>query len=238
MRKDTKISSFGYKSPRFVLTLLAVTVLSGTALVDSNGNNGITQAWADTIEGTEGPDRIVGTPEDDVINSKGGSDANYGDATTADVEDASGDDVIISGEGNDKNNGDTAEGSGSGDDVIISGEGRDINIGDTEMLGCGTGDDVIISGEGDDFNNGDTGSRGHCGTGDDVIISGEGNDRNIGDVQSRAGSGNDAIVSGEGDDLLAGGGGRDIFICGEGQDRVTDYNEQEGDIITPDCENV
>jgi hypothetical protein len=34
------------------------------------------QAWADVIEGTEGPDEIVGTPEDDQIDSKGGRDLN------------------------------------------------------------------------------------------------------------------------------------------------------------------
>jgi len=29
------------------------------------------------------------------------------------------------------------------------------------------------------------------------------------------------------------------FLCGEGEDdTVTDYNEAEGDIATPDCENV
>jgi hypothetical protein len=36
-----------------------------------------------------------------------------------------------------------------------------------------------------------------------------------------------------------GNGGRDIFVCGEGdEDTVTDFNEEEGDIATPDCENV
>jgi hypothetical protein len=37
-----------------------------------------------------------------------------------------------------------------------------------------------------------------------------------------------------------GNGGRDIFVCGDGEDddTVTDYNEEEGDIATPDCENV
>jgi hypothetical protein len=30
------------------------------------------------------------------------------------------------------------------------------------------------------------------------------------------------------------------FVCGdgEGEDTVTDFNEAEGDIATPDCENV
>jgi Ca2+-binding RTX toxin-like protein len=76
------------------------------------------------------------------------------------------------------------------------------------------------------------------GSGDDVILSGEGNDENVGDTHNGQGSGNDIIVSGEGDGQSTGNAGRDIFFCGEGQDTVTDYNEAEGDIATPDCENI
>ena len=46
------------------------------------------------------------------------------------------------------------------------------------------------------------------------------------------------MASGEGDDQLTGNRGRDIFTCGGGEDTVTDFNEAEGDIATPDCENV
>jgi Ca2+-binding RTX toxin-like protein len=53
------------------------------------------------------------------------------------------------------------------------------------------------------------------------------------------GSGNDIIASGGEDDTNTGNGGRDIFVCGGGEDdTVTDFNEAEGDIATPDCENV
>jgi Ca2+-binding RTX toxin-like protein len=83
------------------------------------------------------------------------------------------------------------------------------------LIGDGSGDDIIVSGEGEDFNNGD-------------VLPGNG-----------TGSGDDIIVSGEGDDGNTGSGGRDIFACGGGeQDTVTDYNEAEGDIATPDCENI
>jgi Ca2+-binding RTX toxin-like protein len=95
------------------------------------------KAWADVIEGTEGPDVITGTPEDDQIDSKGGSDANFGD---------------------------TFNGSASGNDIIASGEQDDTNTGNE---------------------------------------------------------------------------GRDIFVCDDGEDdTVTDFNEAEGDIAAPDCENV
>jgi hypothetical protein len=46
------------------------------------------------------------------------------------------------------------------------------------------------------------------------------------------------MVSGGGDDNDSGNGGRDIFSCGDGEDTVTDFNEEEGDIATPDCENI
>jgi hypothetical protein len=117
------------------------------------------QVWADVIEGTEGPDVLVGTP-DDQIDSKGGDDINIGD---------------------------TVFGDGSGDDIIASGEGHDQNFGDT-FSGDGSGDDIIASGEGIDENSGN--------------------------------------------------GGADIFSCGDGEDTVTDFNEAEGDIAAPDCENI
>jgi hypothetical protein len=52
------------------------------------------------------------------------------------------------------------------------------------------------------------------------------------------GFGDDVIFSGEGDDINGGSGGRDIFVCGGGEDTVNDFNEAEGDIAAPDCENV
>jgi Ca2+-binding RTX toxin-like protein len=140
---------------RLLLFLLALAA-TGTTILGSNSS----PVWADVIEGTEGPDAIVGTPVDDLIDSKGGDD---------------------------------------------------INEGDTE-LGDGSGHDVILSGEGNDFNSEDT---------------------ELGD-----GSGNDVILSGEGDDQSTGNGGRDIFVCGEGEDIITYYNAAEGDIATPDCENI
>src|SRR5687768_15664539 len=94
------------------------------------------------IEGTEGPDVIVGTPLDDIIDSKGGNDANLGHTF---IGDGSGDDVIDSGEGDELNYGDTANGDGSGDDVIASGEGHDTNTGNggRDIFSCGEGDDTV-----------------------------------------------------------------------------------------------
>jgi Ca2+-binding RTX toxin-like protein len=123
-------------SSRVGSLLFLVLAVVGTTTTMIAGIGTPSQAWADVFEGTEGPDEIVGTPGDDLIDSKGGNDVNFGD--------------II-------------EGDGSGDDVIVSGEDDDTNTGNE---------------------------------------------------------------------------GRDIFVCGGGEDdTVTDYNEAEGDIATPDCEN-
>jgi hypothetical protein len=48
------------------------------------------------------------------------------------------------------------------------------------------------------------------------------------------------VIGGEGNDTNTGNEGRDIFVCGDvgEQDTVTDYNEAEGDIATPDFKNV
>jgi Ca2+-binding RTX toxin-like protein len=73
---------------------------------------------------------------------------------------------------------------------------------------------------------------------DDLIDSKGGDDINEGDTELGDGSGNDVILGGEGDDQSTGNGGRDIFVCGEGEDTITDYNAAEGDIVTPDCENI
>jgi hypothetical protein len=119
---------------RLLLFFVALAA-TGTTMVGSGSSTN--QAWADVFEGTEGPDEIIGTPLDDLIDSKGGNDFNFGDAL---------------------------EGDGFGDDVIVSGDG---------------------------------------------------------------------------DDQSTGNGGADVFVCGEGEDdTVTDYNEAEGDIATPDCENM
>jgi Ca2+-binding RTX toxin-like protein len=113
---------------------LSLAVIGTTTMIVGSNSN---QAWAEVFEGTEGPDEIVGTLGNDMIDSKGDSDFNLGDAFFGD---------------------------GSGDDVIVSGEGDDVNLGN---------------------------------------------------------------------------GGRDIFVCGDGEeDTVTDFNEAEGDIATPDCENI
>ncbi len=45
------------------------------------------------------------------------------------------------------------------------------------------------------------------------------------------------VIGGDDDDLLTGGEGAQRFVCGGGEDRITDFNEAEGDTKTADCEN-
>jgi Ca2+-binding RTX toxin-like protein len=71
-----------------------------------------------------------------------------------------------------------------------------------------------------------------------VINGGNGDDSLYGDTVWSEGSGDDVINGGKGNDRLTGNGGADRFLCGEGQDTVYDFNEAEGDIATPDCENT
>jgi hypothetical protein len=83
-------AKFGYLNS----LLFVVLAVLGTMTVVGAGSS-TNQVWADVIEGTEGSDTIVGTPLDDLIDSKGGKDDNLGDAF---IGDGSGNDVIDSGD--------------------------------------------------------------------------------------------------------------------------------------------
>src|SRR5215217_7122385 len=107
--KKTKISIIIVIAIAILQTILMLSVIQPAA-------------FAEKIEGDEGPNTLIGTPGNDKIDSKGGNDNNFGD---------------------------TVEGDGSGDDKINSGEGFDINRGDT-LFGDGSGDDKINAGQGDD----------------------------------------------------------------------------------------
>ena len=93
------------------LLLLALAVL-GTTIASS----GSSLVWADVLEDTEGPDFIIGTPGEDLIDSKGGDDINEGDT---ELGDGSGNDVILSGEGDDQSTGN------GGRDIFVCGGGED-----------------------------------------------------------------------------------------------------------------
>jgi hypothetical protein len=94
-------------------SILLLLLIFGTAVCG--------QVWADKFEGTEGPDTIIGTPEDDEIDSKGGIDRNFGDSQSGE---GSGDDNIDSGEDNDNNYADVQFGEGSDNFFIFKEDQR------------------------------------------------------------------------------------------------------------------
>jgi Ca2+-binding RTX toxin-like protein len=106
---------------RRALLILATMGLLGVLLL----GGGV--ALADTIDGTSGPDDLVGTDKDDVIHASGGKDYISGLA---------GPDVLYAGAGND-----TVVGRG-GNDRIYGNTGSDMLFGEegNDTIKCGQGD--------------------------------------------------------------------------------------------------
>lgn len=142
-----------------------------------------------TIVGTNGDERIIGTPRRDVIVARGGNDNVFG---------GPGHDVICMGPGNDVAVGD------QGDDVIRGGFGKDV------VLGEG-GADVLRGGADADFISGGTGADRLVGwTGDDIL-----DDEGALGAHVQAGPGEDevfvAAVPGTPLSLLGGSGRIDVL---------------------------
>ena len=123
--------------------------------------------FADVFTGDDNDNLLVGTPEDDAFDSKGGDDANVGDKLSGD---SFGNDAIVSGEGDDFNLGDSLLGDGFGNDVLVSGEGDDTNAGES-AINVGSGNDIMVGGNGDDLFAGADGK--------DIFVCGFGTDRII-----------------------------------------------------------
>jgi Ca2+-binding RTX toxin-like protein len=151
-----------------------------------------------TIVGTNGDDKIKGTPRKDVIVAKDGDDT---------IQSKSKDDFVCLGDGDD------FAGTSRGFDKIDGAEGDD------EIHGGGFGGrpdpgdgDLIIGGPGNDFLDGTRGElddRIEGGTGDDYIQGGEWADAGPGDDEIHA-EGHvrdnhlDRLFGGAGDDLIEG----------------------------------
>jgi uncharacterized delta-60 repeat protein len=145
-----------------------------------------------TIIGTDGRDRLKGTPKADVIVGLGGRDT---------IKGGGGKDRICAGAGND-----TVDGGG-GSDRVSGRSGKD-------RLAGGTGNDGISAGSGNDRVSGGAGKdRILGGAGKDVLSGGGGNDT------IRGQGGRDKLKGGAGRDRLSGGGGRDRLSGGPGKDR-------------------
>ena len=154
------------------------------------------------IAGTEGDDRLLGTPFEDIIDGRGGDDFIYGRESN---------DIISGGIGNDTLIG------GDGDDILYGDAGRDIIFG-------GRGNDVLFGGDGDDDLYGEDGNdRLMGGAGNDRLMGGEGDDRLFGEEGNDVllgEAGNDLLEGGIGNDDLSGGGGNDVVLAGAGDDII------------------
>ena len=108
--------------------MLGVLLLGGVAL-------------ADTIDGTSGPDDLVGTDKDDVIHGSGGNDYVSGLASSDLLYAGAGNDTVVGREGNDRIYGNT------GSDTLFGEEGNDTinSSGDQtkDVVKCGQGTDTV-----------------------------------------------------------------------------------------------
>ena len=95
-------------------------------------------ALADTIDGTSGPDDLVGTDKADVIHGSGGEDYVSGLAAADVLYAGAGNDTVVGREGNDRMYGN------AGTDMLFGNEGNDTinSFGDRgrDVVKCGQGD--------------------------------------------------------------------------------------------------
>jgi len=120
-----------------------------------------------TVEGTNGPDALRGSPGDDIICPEGGDDV---------VRGLGGDDYVYGGDGDDLISG------GAGSDHLIGERGRDDISGDagSDYLYGEIGDDALSGGAGRDALYGGPGRDDHAGgVGFDHIVGGSGKDTGV-----------------------------------------------------------
>jgi Ca2+-binding RTX toxin-like protein len=131
-----------------------------------------------TIVGTQGPDRIIGTPRRDVVVALHGIDSVLGEG---------GDDIICLGPGGSPSNEETSN-AGGGDDILMGGPGTDwLHGGDSgaDILRGESGPDQLFGYFGHDTLKGGPGRDYLDGRyGRDVLKGGEQSDRLIGGLAS------------------------------------------------------
>jgi Ca2+-binding RTX toxin-like protein len=162
-------------------------------------------------------------------NAESGSDLNELAAKPlvhVSIEGTEINDKIRGGDGNDVMSGedgqDTLQGQ-DGDDEIDGGK-------DEDNIDGGAGDDEIDGGDGKDTLQGQDGDDEIDGGDDDDDIKG-----GLGDDEIDGGDGKDLVEGGEGKDKLEGGNDADRFVCDE-EDKISDYNSLENDIIIGECD--
>ncbi|NBS40728.1 MAG: calcium-binding protein, partial [Betaproteobacteria bacterium] len=181
-------------------------------VVDGRGD--LTIVGSLLIEGTEGPDTLVGDAGDDTLKGNGGNDSLVGN---------DGDDSQIGGAGDDTiegAQGDVLIDGGDGTDVLrlginfsASSDGQIVNVEVVELTGAGVSVNLGNQTESFRIKGFATGiSSISAGAGDDSISGGSLADSLAG------GAGNDTLIGGVGDDTLTGGAGADVIDGGAGVD--------------------
>jgi Ca2+-binding RTX toxin-like protein len=144
----------------------SLIVTGAFALVLFVPGAGVSAGTRCLIKGTDGDDRIVGTPRhdricgrrgEDVIKSKGGDDRIYGDANGDKLKGGIGRDLVVGGSGDD-----VLDGMGH-IDVVRGGDGNDRLYGGgwRDSLGGGGGDDFIDAVDQTDSKDTLRGGQGH-----------------------------------------------------------------------------
>ena len=131
------------------------------------------------IVGTDDGETLVGSDEDNFIQTLGGEDTAAGGLGADIIEGGDGDDVLRG----DRNSRFTQDSEPGGNDIIFGGEGND-------RIGGKAGNDILSGDAGDDQIWGDDG--------DDILMGVTGNDILVGDNFSD-GNGSDTFVFGNGD---------------------------------------
>jgi Ca2+-binding RTX toxin-like protein len=203
--------------------------------------------FAANIDGTSGDDTLNGTPKADTINGFDGNDKLFGKGGDDILDGGKGEDEIYGGPGNDeiKDESGVSEGFSSGN-IVYGGAGEDTIYCKSDnycaLYGNQGDDEIHIAGSEI------ASSQALGGSGDDKLYSGgsielEGNDGNdylFGSTSQQDGGKGDDILEGRGFGTdYKGGPGADTFKCSPDiGDEVLDYNPEEGDTVSDDCEII
>ena len=171
-------------------------------------------AGADTVNGSDGPDLILGGEANDVLNGGGGDDRIVGDRGADTMNGGAGDDTLVwnNGDGSDVANGDDGRDDvevngapAAGDVFTVQPNGARIKFDRTNLvpfsLDIGSSETMHANGLG----------------GDDAITVGE-----VGSysVTASGGSGSDTLNGGGSSETLLGGSDNDTITAGGGLDAV------------------
>ena len=171
--------------------------------------------------------RLVGGPEDDLLNGRAGDDTLIGNLGNDTQQGGAGDDLLFGRGGNDQLEG------GADDDSLFGENGADRLFG-------GLGDDLLNAGAGADTLDGGGGNDTlDAGTGSDILRGGSGNDLMngwLGDDLVEGGPGADTVHGDDGDDVVDGGLGGDVVFGGAGDDVVIGYVRPDGTALTQNAE--